>query len=94
MYVLIGTDKEVSQEFIGGDFKDYYTDSSVALFDDRKVAEKYIKDSKLKNPIRCTFGGDIIFRKNSLLRYYESTRVEEFMPDPPLPHNPTLNGCK
>lgn len=61
----------------------------MALFDNKEDALKYIDDSKLKNPIKVSFGSDQIFKQKSLLCNAESARVEEYG-EPEYILNPTL----
>ena len=90
MFVIIGTKNEVYQEIIGESFLDHYEDEVVATFDNEKDAKTYIRESKLKTPIRESFSAQITFKKGSLLRDYEDARVEGEEEKIPPPHNPTI----
>ena len=90
LWQIIGELEEVSQEHIGGDFVSEYSYEVVATFDEESLAEEYIKESKLKQRKRVTYGSDIVFKSGSLLRPYVSARIEKYeIPDIP-PHNPDI----
>ena len=57
----------------------------IATFDTRKMAQDYIKKSKLKNPSYRK-----IYRQSSLLSGYEYVSLAEEYEDLSPPHNPTL----
>lgn len=68
------------------DFEDSETtipteETIVCTFDTKELAEKYLEKSKLRSP------NTHMFKKNSLLRYYDSAAVEIFQN---VPHNPTI----
>jgi len=59
----------------------------VATFDNEKDALEYIKKSKLKKVVRQTWAGDNVFKKSSLLSYYQDAEVKE---REVVPHNPKI----
>ena len=59
-------------------------EEKVATFDSKKMAEDYVKKSKLKS-----LGSGRIFRAKSLLSIFNYVEVEEYDPES-FPHNPTI----
>ena len=90
MYKLTGVRVDVGQDIIGGPFVDHCSEEVVAFFDDFKDANNYIKKSKLKHRKRQSYASDIVFRRNSLLRPYESAYIKECFDEEKIPINPTI----
>ena len=65
----------------------------VATFDEMQVAKDYVTNSILAAASKPYFHADPIsgkfkYRKDSLLRYYESCEIEIEEEEVPTPHNP------
>ncbi len=61
-------------------------DEVVATFDNKKDAELYIENSRLKNPS----DKERPFRQKSLLANFEYAIIRETQPKSHLPHNPKI----
>lgn len=61
-----------------------FVEETIATFDDKKDAIKYIKDSRLKNPPNR----ERPFKNKSLLSNFQYADIEEL--DDPVPHNPRV----
>ena len=90
IWELIGEFQIAGQEFIGKPFEGNYYEQVIATFDEKQLAEQYIKDSKLKQRKSINYGSDKVFKSKSLLSGCVSARVEMAgIPDIP-PHNPEI----
>lgn len=88
MVKLVGSYEETDHEYGYGGWTDKKTivNEVVATFDNKKDAERYIKDSRLKNPSNR----ERLFKKKSLLSNFEFATIEGFEPYYPPPHNPEM----
>lgn len=59
----------------------------VATFDDKKSAQKYIKNSRLKNPREF----ERPFKQASLLANFQGADIEQKTEESPPPHNPEIS---
>jgi len=84
-YILMASKDEAEYGYGGWTGRVDTHEERIATFDHEKDAKKYIKESMLKTPDRR---GRRIFKRVSLLSYYDSAWVEEYISDSPLPHNP------
>lgn len=89
MYAIIGIRNSIYQERIGEPFEDHREEETVALFHNRRDAEKYIAGARLKNPRFERFYGWHTFRKNTLLGSYEDAFVSGY-DEPNYPIDPEL----
>lgn len=87
---LIGVYNDVYQEKIGERFLDHYSEKIVATFSSAKLAKAYIKNSKLKQPKRETYGPDKVFKDKSLLSGAIGASVEKDYGQVELPHDPEI----
>ena len=76
-FELWGITEHVFQEKIGGEFKTTESRRLLAEFSSKEKALEYVKRSKLKQPKRVSYGGDIVFRRTSLLRGCQHHEIEE-----------------
>ena len=90
MWQIIGEREEIYQECIGGDFIYEYHEDIIATFDEKDLAEQYIKDSKLKQRKRVNYGSDKVFKSKSLLSDCVSARIEQLFSSEIPPHNPEI----
>lgn len=67
VYVVVGTTENVYQDEIGGEFLPHPSKEIVRIFKKEQDAEDFIKNSKLKNPERKSYG-DTSYYKGG---YYE-----------------------
>ena len=70
----------------------YEEEEELATFNKEKDALAYIENAKLKRPYRdltdpCL---DKIFRKNSLLYYFQEAYIKKYYEPSLLPHNPKI----
>ena len=93
MYELVGYRCEYTPDEFGvngGKAFEYETEEVVAKFDNKKDAEAYIENSKLKHRIRQTWSIDKVFKRKSLLWHYERAWIQERKDPDPVPHNPVI----
>ncbi len=88
LYVVIGTNINLSQDRVGGDFSENPTETEIALFSSEKLAKTWIKKNTLSKP-KVMFGGEELpFRGKTLLGFYNSAEVESYQKPLPLPLDP------
>lgn len=88
LYVVIGTEENLSQSRVGGDFTEHPEETEIALFSSEKLANAWIKKNTLSKP-KIMFGGvEEPFRSKTLLSNYNSAHVEAFEKPLPLPLDP------
>jgi hypothetical protein len=84
MWELWGMSEEIGQEYIGGDFKTYYSHELVARFSTLEKAQEYVEGARLSKRKKAgSFGVDRVFKKNSLLWFYQDYEIKEYK-DVPL----------
>ena len=59
----------------------------IALFDTKELARAYVKKARRKNP---SLNSHYPFKKSSLLANYQFVEIEEHIPYPDVPVNPTV----
>jgi hypothetical protein len=91
MFKLIGIREDYCPNSYTGHIETEHIRDVVATFDTREDALEYIEKSKLKKPIKESFGSDISFKQKSLLRGYTEAEVEE---DVTVPHNPAFGQVR
>ena len=95
MFVLIGTRTEHEYGYGGWTGVTTEVEDSVALFDTKEQATKYAKDSELAAAKRPFFRAAVWrsvyrFKHISLLRSYDSYRIEEYAQEGLPSYNPVL----
>jgi hypothetical protein len=89
MFKLIAIENDAYQEKIGGPFLDHFNSRVVATFDTEKLAREYIEKSKLKKPIKKSYGSIRPFKQSSLLSFASFAEIESYSFETP-PHNPKV----
>lgn len=83
-WVIVGSYEDHEYGYGGYTGNSNWVEKKIATFDRKEDAERYIKDSKLKNPM-----DRYPFRQKSLLSGFQYAEIEEFLPET-LPHNSKL----
>ncbi len=79
MFALYGIRRDYHQHLIGGEFEPTDTRDLVAVFTTEEKAKSYVKKAKLKNQVRRhAFGQPKMFRKSTLLGYYDYAEIEQY----------------
>ena len=89
MFELVGIYDDVYQERIGERFESHISEGVVAIFSSRRLAEHYVRDSRLVRPRRgwCV---EYPFRRSSLLSMAVGYEIREYHPEPDPPVDPVI----
>ena len=85
-FEIIGSRTDYEYNYGGYTRNNSEVDEIIATFDKKEDARKYIKKSRLKNPMDRRNP----FKKKSLLAGYEFATIEEITVDNSPPHNPKI----
>ena len=91
MFELWGIRRDYFQREIGGSFEPEDTRELLATFSTEALARAYVKSSELNKDPNASFSiqrGRYRYRKDSLLRYYDSYEI--CSDGDPVPHDPVI----